>query len=396
MRMNRRGTPTPVLTLGLVDKLQTHCPRPFLPKICALRHFEGEFSGGDRDSVVLPASLHFSHSLKKMSLALALHPDPDHLRDLVKSLSLLAPRIEELSLRRGGTPDRGYADFASQYYRPTLRGVETCALSCLTSFTTGRMFVAYDALLGLGGLPHLRKLHIEPSIDSDDWAPPAVQGPRRNTLFVALEELVLTGKEGNHQGCIDFVGMITPTSLNTVTLDLRWPKDGTAEALFAALCAALGGLPCHGTIKTINITLGFRDDIDGNIYHSPCFTPLLELHALQSLSIEGGAKVVVDDAMLEAMSGAWPDIRTLQFFWPPSPRLDWWDQEHQDRAYTPPGTDVPDRPRATLAGLVPLALRCRHLERLKVAIDMRVVPTFDGQSRPPVFIKDPTLAQHVQ
>lgn len=33
---------------------------------------------------------------------------------------------------------------------------------------------------------------------------------------------------------------------------------------------------------------------------------------------------------------------------------------------------------------------------MKVAIDMRVVPTFDGQSHPPVFIKDPRLACQVK
>ncbi|OJT02392.1 hypothetical protein TRAPUB_7086 [Trametes pubescens] len=329
-----------------------------------------------------------------MSLSLAFHPDTDHLRHIVKSLSLLSPRLEDLSLRRGGPPSGGFANIASPGYRPTLRGTETCELLGLTSFTTRRMFVAYDALLGLGGLPHLRKLHINPPFEASDWAPPGQE--RRDAFFVALEELVLTGKKGNHQGCIDFVGIITPTSLRTVTLDLRWPKDGTAEALFAALCAALGGLPCHGTIKDIKITLGFRDDRDENIYRSPCFAPLLELHALQSLSIEGGPKVVVDDATLDAMSRAWPSIRTLRFAWPTSPRLNWWEQSLYDRAYTPPGADAPDRPGATLAGLVPLALRCAHLEELEVAIDMRAVPTFDGHRRPPVFVKDARLACKVK
>lgn len=376
------------LSSDAVNTLQHHCPKPFLPKLAALSYSERTFSKSD--SVSLPASFHFAPNLKVVDLTLVTHPDPDHLHDIINDMALLAPHVEELSLFR--YTHHYFLSRKSKTYRPCLRGIETSQLCCLTSFHAVGLFVAFDALLGLGRLPHLRKLVAQSQIERHNWDAAFPHG-RRDGFFPALQELKLDGAHANHECCIALVGAIAPTSLYSVCLDLRWPRGSPAEALFTALCAALGGIPSPDTLHEIKISLGHASFGDGNIYHSACFEPLLFLGALRSLHVDGGPKVVVDDAMLDAMSRAWPAIRTLRFVWSPviggqSDPFDW-----HESGYRPPAPDAPDRPRATLAGLVPLALRCADLDDLEVAIDMRIVPSFDSHQRPPVFLTTPNLCK---
>ncbi|EIW54850.1 uncharacterized protein TRAVEDRAFT_22718 [Trametes versicolor FP-101664 SS1] len=311
---------------------------------------------GNGALVALPASAHFQPTLQAVSLGLALHVDPDwHLQDLTSRLSLVAPRLEQLSFWIN-MPSFSIEPYprSQRSHSTTLRGMGISRLSCLTSFTAPHMSVALEALLCLGWLPHLRKLDIQPPMAPEHW----LFNPRgrRPGFFTALEELRLTGA-------------ITPTSLRTVSLDLRWPDDGTAEALFTDLCAALGSLPCRDTVKNIKMTVESNRHGD-NIYRSPSLAPLLELHALESLVVQGGPKVIVTDAILDSMSRAWPHARIIRFAWP-----------------TPPKTYpllARDRPRATLAGLVSLVLRCPRLEELEVALNMRAVPGFGGCPRVPL------------
>ncbi|KAL1948839.1 hypothetical protein VTO73DRAFT_10645 [Trametes versicolor] len=364
-------TEAPLLAHGLIDKLQAHCPTPLLPNIQTLSYCEESFTMGNGALVALPASAHFQPTLQAVSLGLALHVDPDwHLQDLTSRLSLVAPRLEQLSFWIN-MPSFSIEPYprSQRSHSTTLRGMGISRLSCLTSFTAPHMSVALQALLCLGWLPHLRKLDIQPPMAPEHW----LFNPRgrRPGFFTALEELRLTGKEGNYQDCIDLLGAITPTSLRTVSLDLRWPDNGTAEALFTDLCAALGSLPCRDTVKNIKMTVESNRHGD-NIYRSPSLAPLLELHALESLVVQGGPKVIVTDAILDSMSRAWPHARIIRFAWP-----------------TPPKTYpllARDRPRATLAGLVSLVLRCPHLEELEVALNMRAVPGFGGC--PPVPLKN--------
>lgn len=363
-------TEAPLLAHDLIDKLQAHCPTSLLPNIQTLSYCEESFTMGNGALVALPATAHFQPTLKAVSLGLALHINPDwHLQDTMNRLSIVAPRIEQLSfwINMPSFSIEPYPRY-QRSHSSTLRGKGVSRLTCLTCFTAAHMSVALEALLCLGQLPHLRKLDIQPPMQPD-W----LFNPRERRLgfFTVLEELHLTGKDGNHQDCIGLLGAITPKSLHTVLLDLRWPDNGTAEALFMSLCAAFASLPCRDAVKDIKMTIESNRHGD-NIYHSPSLQPLLELHALESLIVQGGPKVLVNDEILDSMSHAWPHIRILRFAWP-----------------TPPKTYpllARDRPRATLAGLVSLVQHCTHLEELEVALNMRAVPGFGGC--PPVPLKN--------
>ncbi len=111
---------------------------------------------------------------------------------------------------------------------------------------------------------------------------------------------------------------MTPEWLHSVFIELRWPRDSAAAGLFTDLCTALAGLPCPDTIQYVTISLPVGDVVanDGNLFPSPCLEPLLSLHSLRSLRVLDGCKVIVDDAMLDNMSLAWPGIRILLFEWP--------------------------------------------------------------------------------
>ncbi|KAH9847477.1 hypothetical protein C2E23DRAFT_890010 [Lenzites betulinus] len=320
-RASLRRRPQQLLAPEVYAMLQTHCPKPHLPNLTSLAFNESAFIDGE--GVNLPASFHSSSSLKAVVLYPNIHPDTSHLPDVVEYLSLLSPQVQTLEL----AGDR--VDF-TETNQNHLSGWSVAAnrLSCLTDFEGEGVAVALDALLGLGRLPHLRRVSIQPRTVRRDWAPHG----RRDGCFAALEVLKLDGTEGNTECCIDFLAAITPTSLRFVSLELRWRDipDDTAEARFRALSTALGGLPCCGTVKTIL---------------------------------------------------PWPDQKIPD---------DWYDVEVAEYSYCPPGPDVPDRPRATLAGFLSLVQRCPDLAVLVVPVNMRVVPNFDGLTRPPVSLARPS------
>lgn len=353
------------LAPSVYDMLQAYCPKPFLPNLRSLSCREGDLAMGD--TVVLPVRFYFARPLQAVTLALAIHPDPDHLQDIIKSLFLVSPHVETLKLTKGRLS--------------CLRGVEIAQSSHLTSFIGQEVLIASDALLGLGRLPHLRKLFIQPRAEPSDWD--ELPRERHDGLFAALRELDLVSRNDTHQYCTTLLKAISPTALHSISLDLWYLRDPGAEAVFTGFADAIGGLPCPSTVHHITVSVGSKDCPDRNVYRSPCFTPLLALPALRALRFLGGPKVIVDDAMLDAMSCAWPALHTLEFAWPAlSGHIDWYSE---NMCYNPPRAGAPDCPRATLAGLVPLVRRCADLRVLAVAIDMRVgVPRFDGLRRPPV------------
>ncbi|KAL1948908.1 hypothetical protein VTO73DRAFT_10714 [Trametes versicolor] len=358
------------LACNVYDMLQARCPKPCLPSLCSLSCPEGPLS--PNNGVLLPVRFYFSRSLQAVKLDLVDHPDFDHLRDVIRDLAMLAPHVESLKLSERST---------DQLH--SLRGIEIAQLSRLTSFIGHGVSIAFDALLALGRLPCVRTVYIQPRAEPSDWD--ELSREPHGGFFAALQELDLVAMRpmnDTHEYCLTLLKTITPTSLHSVTLYLRRPENNETEALFTSFSVALGGLTCPGTLQHITIFLGNQDHADHSIIlHSPCFEPLLALHALRSLRVQQGAKVVVDDSMLDAMSRAWPALHTLEFEWP-RPR---WRRFRGATHQLPPGTDAPDRPRATLAGLVPLVRRCADLRELAVAVDMRsAVPDFDGLGHPPV------------
>ncbi|OJT08207.1 hypothetical protein TRAPUB_879 [Trametes pubescens] len=248
----------------------------YLPSLNSLSYNEQMFADGR--NVVFPTSFHFSPTLKAVTLVLAARSDLDRLEELIHSLSWLVTYADRLTFCS-----------ASADCRLSFPVMRTWRLHSLTSFTGQRVSVESEDLLSLGELPHLRKLDIETRTERNEYrAPPR---GRQAWFFPALQDFKLHAKEA-----------------------LSRPEVAAA-GLFTDLCTALAGLPCPDTIQYVTISLPVGDDVvnDGNLFPSPCLEPLLSLHSLRSLRVLDGCKVIVDDAMLNNMSLAWPGIRILLF-----------------------------------------------------------------------------------
>ncbi|KAL1948890.1 hypothetical protein VTO73DRAFT_10696 [Trametes versicolor] len=332
------------LAPDVYDLLQDYCPVPYLPALNSLSYNDQVFLPGS--SVALPPDFHFSRALKAVSLVLSARSNLSCLRACVCGLFPVSSGHRRLEFRS------------------------------FTNFIGRRVSVEFEDLVGLGELPDLRKLEIETRTEQTNYRRILSRG-RQAGFFPALQDLTLHAKEADPRCCIALLGAATPAA---------------AARLFTDLCAALAGLPCPDAVQFITIFLPVGDDVDdeGILVPSPCLEPLLDLHSLRSLRILGGCKVGVDDAMLDKMSLAWPTIHVLLFEWPHRPPASLptpWGLLMDDEAYQAPAPDAHDLPRATLAGLVPLALRCSCLEDLWVAVDMRRdVPDFARMQHPPVFL----------
>ncbi|OJT02409.1 hypothetical protein TRAPUB_7062 [Trametes pubescens] len=116
-----------------------------------------------------------------------------------------------------------------------------------------------------------------------------------------------------------------------------------------------------------------QDGASTEIYTSQNVAPLLTLSALRQLFVSSLFQVILDDAMLDEMSRAWPNIEDLRFNW---------HYCYRPHIRRPNGANYP---KATLGGLLPLAQHCPHLTSLALAVDMHPTPDLDGQ-RPPVAL----------
>ncbi|KAI0691361.1 hypothetical protein C8T65DRAFT_834185 [Cerioporus squamosus] len=109
---------------------------------------------------------------------------------------------------------------------------------------------------------------------------------------------------------------------------------------------------------------------------------LLPLPALAVLLMAGWSSIIVDDRTLDAMASAWPKLVNLNLACTPGPSL----QTHPEYLHV--------IPQATLAGLVPLAYRCRYLQSIDLAIDVdAIIYTPDRDGFPPPRPILPTESQ---
>ncbi len=104
---------------------------------------------------------------------------------------------------------------------------------------------------------------------------------------------------------------------------------------------------------------------------SAALRPLLALSSLVVLSLVGWTSIIVDDDTLDAMSRAWPQLVNLTLGYFPG------------RPHPEPGEYWHVAPKATLAGLAPLARRCPSLQQISMAINTDVcIPAHGPPQRP--------------
>ncbi|KAL1950381.1 hypothetical protein VTO73DRAFT_5505 [Trametes versicolor] len=353
------------------DVLLRHAPKPLLPNLRSLYHTERPVQ--DEELVpgrgfFHPADLLFGPNLRVVQLAgLWIHPHRP--TKAIQALSRATQLVESLRLEaRIGRPSN-YASLAC----PELRGFDR-----LVYFGGYSINVGPDALTALGSLPSLQEmlLHVEPA----DYTWDALQHGRHASFFPALTKLTLYNIA--FEWCAAFLHTVSCAALQQLHIRVHDPYCVTPDgAVFEALCAAIGSLPSGASLHDLDIrSPRTAEVVQMPAYHARHIAPLVRLKgALRRLYVRGPCQIDVDDATLEAMARAWPDIQEIMLPWVDHPdHID--DTTHDEGLENsePP----PYMPRATLAGLDALVRRCPQLAHLALAFDMRFVPELGEQAYP--------------
>ncbi|KAI9068117.1 hypothetical protein FKP32DRAFT_1672516 [Trametes sanguinea] len=369
-----RSDQTYVITRDIWDFLQLHAPKPLLPSLKGLSYTEPKSEEDllvDRVTPppVLLRSCEVEEHLQTCDLSLApfLGPQLKHAfirmssqgirtQASIRTLASLAQELNSLTL-------------GSAWPR-TLEGSELAAFVNLSSLSfTYSLDISPNALCCLGTLPQLKELCMKTceSILSEDWRWDQMLLGRPSGLFPTLERLEVTARE--LEWSIPFMRTIASPSLYSITLKHgRGPRSYT---LVEELCEAIVDLPSRDKVTYLSLTTPSAHELDHNFLEPSTVAPLLRLTRLRYLRFEAKLKVIVDDALLDKMSRAWPHLRTLLLVWPKGSTsfMDSWD--YSGDWYYPPPHDDPETPQASLPGLIPLIVRCPHLTELALAIDTR-------------------------
>lgn len=365
-----------------------HSPKPLFPNLQRLQHVETDYDYRrehilERGPVYL-SELFCGPGLKEADIDYGGWPsDERRPTELVRAMAHASPRMEDLELSAGvGIHTRLRRHEAASLSCPEI--VQLHHLVRLSAFT---VYVAPAALVGLASLPRLRELLLHVNPEEYDWDDLRHARKRCGISFPALEDLELY--EISLEWCVAFMHTVTSSSLWRVKVDGR---GGTTvpSILLEALCASLAENPSQDTIQVLSINIGpgcntktvkrssekgfvFQKTALVEIHHPHPIVPLLSLSALRWLALGRTCQAIADDAVLDAMTWAWPNLESLAFCWPDGPgyRLE----------------DVAYYPQATFYGVLLLARHCPRLTTLELAVDMRCIPDFDAwRWGPPVAL----------
>ncbi|KAJ3000256.1 hypothetical protein NUW54_g6810 [Trametes sanguinea] len=235
-------------------------------------------------------------------------PDEDRLPIAIQNMSRFAPRTRSSGL---------FSSSSAPIHAPSVS-----ILSNIVDFSLLNIYADLSAqtLRGSGTLPWLKKLKfgsIPQPEENWNW-----DHFHREPLFPSLErlELIVQSPAIGVEWSTGFVRTIISPSLANISITHRIDytvNPRMTDALNLALCEALANLPSKEKISVLELTTPQRQERhivqDGTVSHM--ITPLFQLilGRLQELRIGGeGFNLLVDDAMLDAMSRAWLHIRTLQ------------------------------------------------------------------------------------
>ncbi|KAI0676235.1 hypothetical protein C8Q78DRAFT_4517 [Trametes maxima] len=377
------------------EMLQRHCPAPLFPNLKRLAYCcfpvpgdppSSDFGEDYPRSITQTsrwARLMLGSRLEDIALGLS------HVSEVVEHLSIAAPDIKVISL--------------SEDCRE-LRGGLIGRFTGLLEFSTNALLPG-NALRELGSLPLLRSLELCPNklIPKSErpWDGPPCSGVPRE-WFPALKRVKIDALKLFDDvqmlltWYIAFFVAITSPFLEDVMVELclapaRDDPPAWGRSI-QQLCDTLTGHRSRHRIRSLCIALRAHEYVEEVLpsaaaYLPPACIALLPLRALQRLTLEGGCyQMLVDDALLHSISIAWPDIRVIIIsdgLSMPSYRDSYAPPGHMNPSYdiTLDSDDEPDHalddhrvPKATLAGLIPIARGCKKLEEFQIPMDMRVVP----------------------
>ncbi|KAG2088668.1 uncharacterized protein F5147DRAFT_726726 [Suillus discolor] len=170
--------------------------------------------------------------------------------------------------------------------------------------------------------------------------------------FSTLKHLYLTG--ARLENSTSFLHKVTMPRLSVLEISY-YTATGPAE-ITAAIKSLSTSCKTFAFLENITVVdysenpseeLGPDDQL-----HSSIFRPLLRFRRLSSVKFIDIGKYCLDDAFIEDVAVAWPDLRTLTF-----------------------ASDVPGEYQVTLTSVLSLATRCKSLHDLHLTFDATHFPT---------------------
>ncbi|KAI0659818.1 hypothetical protein C8Q70DRAFT_981517 [Cubamyces menziesii] len=339
------------------DMLAMHGPAPLLPNLVELHctlsgpRFDTKASIDHLHEIMLQRDQ--IHGPIDFSLGICSGSSSAH--EVIQSITRIAPNL------------RAFQWFQT-YAKWDLRGQDICNLPHMSELDALSLQVAPDTLHAIGALPKLSDLAVAVDFSTSEWRDWNYTSSEHSVgLFPVLVQLQL--ETVNLSKTAELMKTITSPFLANLTVKVRsWNPSGS---ILAAFCSAVGGSPFQRVLRSLDLTIqGSWSSSDGNpTYptHSKVIGPLLSLGRLEKLRLEAHLPMVfLDNAFVDEMSRAWPNIREIRFAQV---------IEHygfQCREEPIPSIGDPDCPKVTLLGLSPLAKRCQYLQVLQVPVDMRI------------------------
>ncbi|KAG1813058.1 hypothetical protein EV424DRAFT_1557643 [Suillus variegatus] len=167
-----------------------------------------------------------------------------------------------------------------------------------------------------------------------------------------LKHLYLTG--ARLENCTSFLHKIVMPQLSVLEISYH-TATGPAEitAVIKSLSTSCKTFAFLENITVVDYSENPSEELGpDDQLHSSIFRPLLRFRRLSSVKFIDIGKYCLDDAFIEDVAVAWPDLRTLTF-----------------------ASNVPGEYQVTLTSVLSLATRCKSLHDLHLTFDATPFPT---------------------
>ncbi|KAI0715862.1 hypothetical protein C8T65DRAFT_738301 [Cerioporus squamosus] len=356
-----QGTrPYPRIDATAMCGIAVYGPRPLAPCLTSLDFKDYEFGGG-----VSPGCLFFAGALSTLHITISCPS-----LDFVKYISYLveySPKLRVLALDYDPTAP---SSWNRDYTCKSFSSIGFLQLMHLRELRLTQIYTYPSAIPELASLPYLEKLDLSLSSSAhgrDSQIPgahPVFRTLRDLHVHIKSFSLVANVLQKIPSPCLERF------AVTCIIPDDSWDSDIVSDSLLDSGFAAIAAHPSRDVLQAV---LFYVHPIQPPWVASETIRPLLSLPALRHLALLNWGSITVDDATLDAMPRAWPHIECLDL----CQRVQYMITQEDDTSAI-----LLEKPRATLHGLIPLALRCPRLHAINLSIDINLHPGPESSSVP--------------
>ncbi|RDX40876.1 hypothetical protein OH76DRAFT_1489937 [Lentinus brumalis] len=352
----------PTVSPAALSSLALYGPKPLAPCLTMLSFQDYELRGSPGYAMRF-----FADTLTSIRLTLS-NPClefPIYIAYLTK----YAKKLEILALQYD---PEAPSSWPNTYHCASFCSLGLLELSHLRGLRLTNIYTRPSAIRELASLPLLEQLDLSLKASygfRDDRA--RTRGVQ--TEFSALRELTL--HVNNFSLPLTILGNISAPCLKDLSIICTSDPSSDPDCIVSTslIESVFGAIAAHPSLQRLCFWI--------NPVQPPCnlsaaVRPLLGLPNITLLAMVNWIAITVDDATLDAMSRAWPGLECLNL--------------HQASRYAiKAGGDAapvhreafPTSPKATLCGLIPLALHCPRLHTISLDIDTDLPASVASRNR---------------